>query len=102
MQKPIKLQSYTYNDTFLGKIKVEIDQLLDTNFIYEIEHTEWMSPIFVVLKNNIKLRVCINLKKANATTIRDNYSLPTIEHLLDRVAEKDAYIFLMDSLITTK
>ncbi|MCO5584355.1 hypothetical protein L7F22_038281 [Adiantum nelumboides] len=41
-----------------------------------------------------KLRVCVNLKKVNATTIRDNYSLPITDHVLDRVAKKQAYSFL--------
>ena len=47
---PIKLQLYTYNDTFANKIKVGIERLLEANFIYEIEHTEWVSPIVVVSK----------------------------------------------------
>ena len=92
--KPIKLCPYTYNKNFASKIKAEIDWLLDANFIYEIEHTKWLSPIMVVPKKNGKLRVCINLKKVNAATIRDNYPLPITEHLLERVAKKEAYNFL--------
>ena len=92
--KPIKLRPYAYNETFANKIKVELDKLIEANFIYEIEHTEWMSPIVVVPKKNGKLRVCINLKKVNAATIKDNYPLPIKEHLLERVAKKEAYSFL--------
>ena len=40
------------------------------------------------------MQVCINLKKVNAKTIRDHYPLPIIEHLLERVAKKEAYSFL--------
>ena len=36
----------------------------------------------------------MNLKKVNATTIRDNYPLPITEHVLERVAGKEAYSFL--------
>ena len=68
--KPIKLCPYMYNKNFAYKIKAEIDQLLEANFIYEIEHTKWVSPIVVVPKKNDKLRVCINLKKVNAIAIR--------------------------------
>ena len=53
-----------------------------------------MSPIAVVPKKNGKLRVCVNLKKVNATTIRDHYPLPITDHVLERVAEKQAYSFL--------
>ena len=92
--KPSKQQPYTYNDNFGSKIKEEIDKLLEAEFIYEIEHTEWVSPIVIVPKKNGKLRVCVNLKKVNAATIRDHYPLPIIDHVLERVAGKKAYSFL--------
>ena len=38
--------------------------------------------------------MCINLKKVNAATIQDNYPLSITEHLLERVAKKEAYNFL--------
>ncbi len=53
-----------------------------------------MSPIVVVPKKSGNLRVCVNLKKVNAATIRDNYPLPITEHILERVAGKEAYSFL--------
>ena len=68
--------------------------MLEAEFIYEIEHTKWVSPIVIVPKKNKKLRVCINLKKVNAVTIRDHYPLPIMDHVLERVAGKQAYSFL--------
>ena len=92
--KPSRQRPYTYNETFSKRIKEEIDKLLEAEFIYEIEHTEWVSPIVVVPKKNGKLRVCVNLKKVNSTTIRDNYPLPITDHVIVRVADKEAYSFL--------
>ena len=92
--KPCRQRPYTYNETFARKIKEEIDKLREAEFIYEIEHTDWVSPIVVVPKKNGKLRVCVNLKKVNATTIRDNYPLPIADHVIERVAGKKAYSFL--------
>ena len=92
--KPRKQRPYTYNENFGRKIKEEIDKLLDAEFIYEIEHTEWVSPIVVVPKKNGKLRVCVNLKQVNAATVRDSYPLPITDHVLERVAGKAAYSFL--------
>ncbi|MCO5554910.1 hypothetical protein L7F22_008448 [Adiantum nelumboides] len=71
-----------------------MDKLLEAEFIYEIEHTEWVSPIVVVPKKNGKLRVYVNLKQVNAVTIRDNYPLPITDHVLERVEGKEAYSFL--------
>ena len=77
------LHPYTYNDTFAKKIKEEIDKLMVAKLIYDIEHTDGVSPIVVVPKKNGNLRVCVNLKKVNATTIRDNYPLPITNHVLE-------------------
>ena len=92
--KPSKQRPYTYNENFANKIKEEIDKLSDAEFIFEIEHTEWVSPIVVVPKKNGKLRVCVNLKKVNAATVRNHYPLPITDHVLERVAGKKAYSFL--------
>ena len=92
--KPIKQWPYTYNENFVNKIKEEINKLLAADLIYEIEHTDWVSPIVVVPKKNGKLRVCINLKKVNGATIRDHYPLPIIDHVIERVAGAEAYSFL--------
>ena len=67
---------------------------MEAEFIYEIKHTEWVSPIVIVPKKNGKLRICVNLKKVNAATIRDHYPLPITDHVLERVAGKQAYSFL--------
>ena len=60
--KPRKQRPYTYNENFARKIKEEIDKLLEAEFIYEIEHTEWVSSIVVVPKKNGKLHVCVNFE----------------------------------------
>ena len=62
--------------------------------IYKIEHTEWVSPLLVVPKKNEKLRVCVNLKKVNATTICNHYPLPITDHVIERVTGGEAYSFL--------
>ena len=38
--------------------------------------------------------MCVNLKKVNATTVRDHYPLPITDHVLEQVASKKAYSFL--------
>ena len=41
----------------------------------------WSSPIVLVRKKDGKLRFCIDLRKLNQRTVRDNYSLPNIDHI---------------------
>ena len=74
-------------------MKEEIDRLLNAGFIYEIEHTEWVSHIVLVTKKNGKICVCVDLKKFNSTTIRDHYPLAFTEHV-HGVVGHEAYSFL--------
>ena len=92
--KPVQQRPYDMNPKYETIVKEEIDKLLDAGFIYEIEHTEWVSPIVIVTKKNGKIRVCVDLKKVNAATVRDHYPLRFTEHVLERVAGHEAYSFL--------
>ena len=83
--KPVQQRPYAYNETFAKRIREELDKLLEAEFIFEIEHTEWVSLIVIVPKKNGKLRVCVNLKKVNEATIRDNYPLPLTVWLFMRL-----------------
>ena len=50
-----------------------------------------MSLNVIVPKKNKKLQVCVSLKKVNATTIKGDYPLSIMEHVLERVFGKQAY-----------
>jgi hypothetical protein len=46
----------------------------------------WLSPIVVVPKKHGKLRVCVDYRNLNATTITDAFPLPFTDEVLDTVA----------------
>jgi len=43
---------------------------------------------------NRNLKVCVDFKKLNACTIKDQYPLPYTESILERLARHEAYSFL--------
>ena len=92
--KPRIQYPYSYNENFAKKIDEEIGCLKEECFIFKIEHTPRVSPLMVVPKNNGKLRVCINIKKVNAATIKDHYPLPITNHVIERVVGAKSYSFL--------
>lgn len=53
--------------------------------------SKWVSPIVPVLKDNGEVRICLDMRRANAAILRENHPLPTMDQLLPRI--RDANIF---------
>ena len=64
------------------EVKAHIQEMLDLGAIRH-SNSPWASAIVLVRKKDGKLRFCIDLRKLNNRTVKDAYSLPRIETLLD-------------------
>ena len=61
--------------------------MLTTEIIAPTRHSTWCSNLVVVRKKNGSLRICIDLRNLNIACQKDNYHLPNMETLLQRVTE---------------
>jgi hypothetical protein len=59
--------------------------MLDVGIIAPTRHSSWCSNLVVVRKKNGGIRLCIDFRNLNLACIKDNYPLPNIENLLQRV-----------------
>ncbi len=91
---PTHQVTYRLNPNYVIIFKQDIDKLLVARFIQSIKEATWLSPITVIPPKNGKLKVCIDFKKLNATTMKDPYPLPFIDEVLNMIAGYDAYFFL--------
>ena len=82
------------NPNYAQQVKAEINKMLDAIIIYQIERTIWVSLIVVVPKKNGKIRICVDYRQVIDASIKDNYPVPYIEHLLERVAGVETYSFI--------
>ena len=64
------------------EVKTHIQEMLDLGAIRH-SNSPWSSAIVLVRKKDGRLRFCIDLRKLNKGTVKDAYSLPRIETLLD-------------------
>ena len=64
------------------EVKAHIQEMLDLGAIRP-SNSPWASAIVLVRKKDGRLRFCIDLRRLNNRTIRDAYSLPKIESILD-------------------
>ena len=64
------------------EVKAHIQKMLNLGAIRP-SNSPWASTIVLVRKKDGRLRFCIDLRRLNNRTIKDAYSLPKIESILD-------------------
>ena len=64
------------------EVKQHLKEMLEIGAISESK-SPWASAVVLVRKKDVSLRFCIDLRKLNARTVKDAYSLPRIEETLD-------------------
>ena len=64
------------------EVKAHIQEMLDLEAI-RASNSPWASAIVLVMKKDGRLRFCIDLRRLNNRTVKDAYSLPKIESILD-------------------
>ena len=64
------------------EVKTHIQEMLDLGAIRP-SNSPWASSIVLVRKKDGRLRFCIDLRRLNNRTVKDAYSLPRIESILD-------------------
>lgn len=53
--------------------------------VIEPSHSEWCSPVVILVKKDGSLRICIDFRKLNAMSEFDAYPMPRIVELLERI-----------------
>jgi hypothetical protein len=59
--------------------------MLATRIIAQTRHSSWCSNLVVARKKNGKIRLCIDFRNLNIACTKDNYPLPKMETLVQRV-----------------
>ena len=69
--------------------------MLAARIIAPTRNSSWCSNLVVVKKKNGSIRICIDLKDLNTSCLKDNYPLPDMETLLQRVTSS-GMMFMLD------
>lgn len=62
---------------------MKIKELIDKDIIEAVEGpTPWVSPVVVVPKPSGDIRLCVDMRRANASVIRERHPIPTVDEIL--------------------
>jgi hypothetical protein len=81
---PIAQRAYCMNPQELEELKRQLADMLSKGLIRP-SASPWGSPILFVDKRDSTIRLCVDYRKLNEVTIKNNYPLPKIEDLFDQL-----------------
>jgi hypothetical protein len=63
----------------------EVKNILDAEIILPLRYSECVSNLVPVRNKSGEIRLCVDFKNLNRRSKKDNYPLPKMEHILQRV-----------------
>ena len=68
---------------WLLKIKEEVTKQLKVGFIKPVHQAEWIANVMPVPKKDGKVMMCVDFRGLNKACLKDDFSLPHIDVLVD-------------------
>lgn len=80
--KPFRKKKRPINPTLAPKMKEELMKMRNAGIIEPIRHSNWVSNLVPVRKKNNDIKLCVDFRNLNISSLKDNYALPNMEALL--------------------
>ena len=81
--KPVKQQQRWFHPEIMEVIKSEVKKLIDSDFVREEQHPDWVANIVPAPKKNRKIQICIDYHDLNVTCPKDEFPLPITDVMID-------------------
>lgn len=88
-EKPFRQKQRPINPTLSPKMKEELMKMRNVGIIEPIRHSTWVSNLVPVRKKNGDIRLCVDFINLNISSLKDNYALPNMEALLQKVTRNE-------------
>jgi ribonuclease HI len=83
--KPFRQKLRQINPMLLPVMEKEVKKLLDARIIVPLRYSEWVANLVPVRKKSGEIRLCVDFRNLNRSSKKDNYPLPNMEHILQKV-----------------
>jgi hypothetical protein len=92
--KPFRQKLRSFNPLLLPTMEREIKKLLDARIIIPLRYSKWIANLVPVRKKNGEIRLCVDFRNLNKCSRKDNYPLPKMEHILQKVSGSKVISFI--------
>jgi hypothetical protein len=76
-------------------IEREVKNILDEKIIISLRYSEWVANLVPVRKKSSEIKLCMDFRNLNRSSLKDNYPLPKMDHVLEKVVGANR-IFMID------
>ena len=84
--KPVAQAMYRIPYSLRDKVSQQLEELESQDIIERVnDQTPWVSPVIVVPKQNGDIRLCVDMRQANAAIVRERHPIPTVDEILYNV-----------------
>ena len=92
--KPVKQQQRRFHPEIMEVIQLEVKKLIDSGFISEEQHPDWVANIVPVAKKNRKIQICIDFRDLNETCPKDEFPLLIMDVMIDNTCGFERMSFM--------
>jgi len=83
--KQFKQELTQINPMLLPLIEKEVKKFLDAKIIVPLRYSDWVANLVPIRKKNGEIRLCVDFINLNTTSLKDNSSLPKMDHVLQKL-----------------
>jgi hypothetical protein len=83
--KPFRQKLRRINPKLLPLIEKEIKNMYDAKIIVPLRFSKWVSNLVPTKKKTGEIKLCIDFQNMNKVSLKDNYPLPKMDHILQKV-----------------
>lgn len=75
-------------------MEAKLSKLVESNIIFPIKHTSYVSNLVPVRKKNEEIRLCVDFRNLKKESLKYHYPLPSMEQILQVVSSFDRFSLL--------
>ena len=101
-KKPFRQKLMRINPKLVPIIEKEVKRLFDAKIIVNLRFSRWVANLVPIWKRNGEIRLCVDFRNLNKVSLKDNYPLPKMDQILQRVVGSEIISTMEGFSITIK